>query len=74
MVYLDSIKDRHPYLIHNIDSATQADLVRIGLYEGVEIQLEYRMPFNGPICLRVNQTDLISIRKNDAKKILCLKK
>lgn len=71
MISLDQIQTSSTYEIETIDAHCQSALVRIGLFEGVSLELIYRMPFGGPLCLRINGKDTVSIRKEQAKQILC---
>ena len=46
-------------------------LFELGLLPGTEIVLKKRLPFGGPVCVRMSDNqDLIALRKSEASSIL----
>ncbi|MBE8712277.1 FeoA family protein [Sphingobacterium hungaricum] len=48
-----------------------AKFYELGFFPGSIVEVKYKAPFNGPICLKIIDNDtLIAIRKSEAKLII----
>ncbi len=60
--------------VHAIsDAELQHKLLEMGCTPGEKIQVVRQAPFNGPIAILVSSY-MLSIRRNDAEKIIIIKK
>jgi len=51
--------------------ALPAKFYELGFFPGSIIEVKYKAPFNGPICLKIIENDtLIAIRKSEARLII----
>lgn len=70
MNILDLVKNRKAIIatIAAREESLAKQLLALGMDQGAEVELKYKAPFNGPICIKTNEK-LIVLRKEAALHI-----
>lgn len=73
-VSLDEVKIGDVVKIDHIKSQEiPAKFYELGFYPGSLVEIKYKAPFNGPICVNILENNaLIAIRKSEAKLITAI--